>query len=70
MAVTIMCPNLRCRKILMVPGEMRGSRVRCSYCGMLMLVPKAKAMHMMTAAERKQSGDEEESGKKEKKEKK
>ena len=40
MAVTIMCPNLRCRKILMIPDSMRGSRVRCSYCGMILRVPK------------------------------
>ncbi len=42
MAVTIMCPNLRCRKILMIPESMRGSRVRCSYCGMVLRVPKKK----------------------------
>ncbi len=41
MAVTIMCPNLRCRKILMIPDSMRGSRVRCSYCGMVLRVPKS-----------------------------
>ena len=40
MAVTIMCPNLRCRKILMIPESMRGNRVRCSYCGMVLRVPK------------------------------
>ena len=42
MAVTIMCPNLRCRKILMIPESMRGSRVRCTYCGMVLRVPKQK----------------------------
>jgi LSD1 subclass zinc finger protein len=41
MAVTLMCPNLRCRKILAVPDKMRGTRVRCSYCGTFMLVPAA-----------------------------
>lgn len=39
MSVTLMCPNLLCRKILMVPDEMRGKRVRCSYCGNVLLVP-------------------------------
>ena len=38
--VTMMCPNLRCRKILMVPGVARGRRVRCSYCGMTIMVPQ------------------------------
>ena len=43
MSVTMMCPNLLCRKILMVPDEMRGNRVRCSYCGNVLLVPKKGA---------------------------
>lgn len=42
MAVSIMCPNLRCRKILLVPNSARGGRMRCSYCGTLFLVPYAK----------------------------
>ncbi len=40
MAVTLMCPNLRCRKVLAVPEAARGKRVRCSYCGTMFLVPK------------------------------
>ena len=40
MTVTIMCPNLLCRKVLMVPDDLRGGRVRCSYCGNVLLVPK------------------------------
>jgi len=43
MSVTMMCPNLLCRKILMVPDEMRGKRVRCSYCGNVLLVPSKGA---------------------------
>ena len=42
MAVTLMCPNLRCRKILMVADGARGSRVRCAYCGTHFVVPKQK----------------------------
>lgn len=42
MAVTIMCPNLRCRKILIVPNTARGTRVRCAYCGTVLMVPAAK----------------------------
>jgi len=38
-ALALMCPNLRCRKILKVPGSARGSSVRCSYCGISLLVP-------------------------------
>lgn len=42
MAVTIMCPNLRCRKILIVPNTARGTRVRCAYCSTVLMVPMAK----------------------------
>jgi len=40
--VNLMCPNLRCRKILVVPNAARGQRVRCSYCGILLKVPQKK----------------------------
>ncbi len=43
MSVTLMCPNLRCRKILAVPNTSRGKRVRCGYCGTVMMVPWAKS---------------------------
>jgi LSD1 subclass zinc finger protein len=43
MAITLMCPNLRCRKILMVPSTARGTRVRCAYCGTTLLVPIARS---------------------------
>ncbi|MBN1766158.1 MAG: hypothetical protein JW860_12930 [Sedimentisphaerales bacterium] len=41
MAVTIRCPNLRCRKVLLVPESTRGKRVRCAYCETLLVVPLA-----------------------------
>jgi LSD1 subclass zinc finger protein len=41
MAINLMCPNLRCRKILAVPDNARGSRVRCAYCHQILLVPTA-----------------------------
>lgn len=42
MAITLMCPNLRCRKILVVPEDCRGNRVRCSYCSTVFIVPWAR----------------------------
>ena len=42
MAVTLMCPSLRCRKILVVAEGARGSRVRCAYCGTHFMVPAQK----------------------------
>jgi LSD1 subclass zinc finger protein len=47
MAVTLMCPNLLCRKVLMVPATARGTRVRCSYCGTVLFVPHAKPQSMV-----------------------
>jgi hypothetical protein len=40
MAVTVICPNLRCRSTLQVPDTMRGKIVRCGRCGKNFLVPK------------------------------
>jgi hypothetical protein len=39
MAVTVLCPNLKCRAVLAVPEEARGKKVRCKYCGMTFVVP-------------------------------
>ncbi len=39
MAVTIICPNLKCRTILQVPDSVRGKKVRCGKCGNNLLIP-------------------------------
>jgi hypothetical protein len=39
--VRIICPNLRCRSVLSVPGEARGKTVRCRQCGMRVGIPAA-----------------------------
>lgn len=39
MAVTVICPNLRCRTLLQVPEGTRGKRVRCGRCGKDFLIP-------------------------------
>lgn len=41
-SVMMICPNLKCRKVLQVPGKLRGQHVRCHYCGMTFCVPLAK----------------------------
>jgi len=38
-AVRVICPNLRCRSILSVPGHARGKTVRCRQCGMRVKIP-------------------------------
>ena len=42
MACQLICPNLRCRKILKVPEESRGCVVRCQYCQSMLRVPEAR----------------------------
>ena len=39
MAVHVICPSLRCRKILTVTDDVRGSNVTCRYCQMKFRVP-------------------------------
>jgi hypothetical protein len=37
--VRLICPNLRCKSILAVPGEARGKTVRCRGCGTRVRIP-------------------------------
>ncbi|HEY1922369.1 MAG TPA: hypothetical protein VGG44_06355, partial [Tepidisphaeraceae bacterium] len=42
MAVQIICPNLRCRKILSVPDDVRGKQVKCEHCQTTFRVPEVR----------------------------
>lgn len=42
MAAQVMCPNLKCRKILSIPDEARGRVVKCQHCQTLLKVPEPK----------------------------
>jgi hypothetical protein len=42
MPCQLICPNLRCRKILCVPDEVRGKLVKCQHCSTMFRVPEAK----------------------------
>jgi len=37
--IRLLCPNLKCRKVLAVPVGARGKAVRCRNCGMRVSVP-------------------------------
>lgn len=39
MPVQLICPNLRCRKFLSVPEEVRGKLVKCQHCQTAFRVP-------------------------------
>jgi hypothetical protein len=42
MAVHVICPSLRCRKILSMGDEVRGTVVTCRYCNMQFRVPQQR----------------------------
>ena len=42
MSVQLICPNLKCRKILAVPDELRGKAVKCQYCQTVLRVPEGQ----------------------------
>jgi hypothetical protein len=37
--ITLICPNLKCRKTLQVPESVRGKIVKCGYCMSTFSVP-------------------------------
>jgi hypothetical protein len=41
MPVQLICPNLRCRKFLSIPDDVRGKMVKCQYCHSPFRVPPA-----------------------------
>ena len=42
MPVLIICPNLRCRKILSVAEELRSKTVKCQHCQTMIRVPEKR----------------------------
>jgi hypothetical protein len=42
--VRLICPNLKCRKILSVPDSARGKKVRCRGCGMRVQIPAKESV--------------------------
>jgi len=43
MPVVLMCPNLRCRKVLSAPDDARGKTVKCQHCQTVIKVPEKRA---------------------------
>ena len=50
MPVQLLCPNLKCRKILSVPEEIRGKLVKCQYCQTMIRVPLPKVEPVLAAS--------------------
>jgi hypothetical protein len=50
MPVQLICPNLRCRKFLAVPDDVRGKLVKCQSCQTLFRVPESTKKPVAAAA--------------------
>ena len=50
MPVQLICPNLRCRKFLAVPEEVRAKLVKCQHCHQTFRVPEAQKKEKAPAA--------------------
>ena len=42
MPVRVMCPNLRCCKVLIIPDDARGKMVKCQHCQSRFRVPEPR----------------------------
>ena len=58
MPCQLICPNLRCRKILSVPEEVRGKLVKCQFCQTMFRVPDMKRGAAGTGGNRNGVADE------------
>ena len=50
MPVQLICPNLRCRKFLSVPDDVRGKLVKCQHCQTNFRVPDHRKTETAGAA--------------------
>jgi len=41
--IRLMCPNLKCKRVLAVPERARGKNVKCMGCGAFVKVPASAA---------------------------
>ena len=54
--IRIMCPNLKCRSILVVPETARGKNVKCSNCGTLFKINTAGTLTPLQSGGNPRSG--------------
>ena len=40
--IAVICPNLKCKRTLRVPEQVRGQVVRCKHCSSVFSVPEKK----------------------------
>lgn len=58
MPVTMICPNLTCRKTIVAPDGARGRLMRCAHCSQVFMVPvrESSAAQESTSADSNSSG--------------
>lgn len=44
MPVTMICPNLTCRKTIVAPDGARGRLMRCAHCSQVFMVPTRESV--------------------------
>jgi hypothetical protein len=42
MPIQLICPSLKCRKLLTVPDDVRGKMVKCKHCQTAFRVPEPR----------------------------
>lgn len=58
MPVTMICPNLGCRRTVVAPESARGKLVRCAHCNQLFRVPVATSGNSGTGANGREPQEE------------
>ena len=53
----MICPNLKCRRVLQVPSKYRGQHVKCRYCSMTFAVPRLRLETRPAAEETEVAAD-------------
>jgi hypothetical protein len=55
--ITMICPNLSCRRTLTAPAKTRGQVIRCAFCRVPFRVPDAPVRDAEASAASNSSGD-------------
>jgi hypothetical protein len=57
-SVVMICPNLKCRRVLQVPSKYRGQHVKCRYCSLTFAVPLLRSENRPAAENTEEAADQ------------
>jgi hypothetical protein len=57
-SVVMICPNLKCRRVLQVPSKYRGQHVKCRYCSLTFAVPHLRIESRSAAEDTAEAADQ------------